>query len=511
MTNSSSRREFLRLSAGFSALGAGAPLALQFAAAGSAAAQTASDYRALICIFMQGGQDSNNMVLATDTDSWGRYTSARNTGAAPIALPPPGALPVAVPPGTRKTRPEHWGGVLPIVPRTPQPIPPGTNATNRTFALHPMLAPVVPLFQQNRLAVLANVGMLVQPTTKAQYRARSVPLPGQLFSHNDQQSSWQSGATEGAQNGWGGRIADMVAGMNGDRTVFTAISADGNAVFLAGDQVTQYAVNNDGAPGVSINNISGGAIFGSNAASTALNNIIRSTTGVSNLSKDYADVVVRSIGAATTINGAVGSAASAAVARPPAHVNPIDGQTYRNVLTEQLFTVLKLIAAAPTLGVRRQVFFVQLGNFDTHQNQNLNEPDNLSKVAEALVYLDAQLASMGGVDMRSRVTAFTASDFSRTFTTNGSGTDHAWGGHHFIWGGAVNGGDIYGQYPTLGIDRPGFYNPDIDENNMIPTTSVDQYGATLARWFGVGNTDLTTIFPRLGNFPAGLPAFLQGV
>ena len=316
MTNSSSRREFLRLSAGFSALGAGAPLALQFAAAGSAAAQTASDYRALICIFMQGGQDSNNMVLATDADSWGRYTSARNTGAAPIALPPPGALPVAVPPGTRKTRPEHWGGVLPIVPRTPQLIPPGTNATNRTFALHPMLAPVVPLFQQNRLAVLANVGMLVQPTTKAQYRARSVPLPGQLFSHNDQQSSWQSGATEGAQNGWGGRIADMVAGMNGDRTVFTAISADGNAVFLAGDQVTQYAVNNDGAPGVSINNISGGAIFGSNAASTALNNIIRSTTGVSNLSKDYADVVVRSIGAATTINGAVGSAASAAVARP---------------------------------------------------------------------------------------------------------------------------------------------------------------------------------------------------
>ena len=192
-------------------------------------------------------------------------------------------------------------------------------------------------------------------------------------------------------------------------------------------------------------------------------------------------------------------------------MNPIDGQTYRNVLTEQLFTVLKLIAAAPTLGVRRQVFFVQLGNFDTHQNQNLNEPDNLAKVAEALVYLDAQLASMGGVDMRSRVTAFTASDFSRTFTTNGSGTDHAWGGHHFIWGGAVNGGDIYGQYPTLGIDRPGFYNPDIDENNMIPTTSVDQYGATLGRWFGVGSTDLTTIFPRLGNFPAGLPAFLPSV
>ncbi len=225
MTNSSSRREFLRLSAGFSILGAGAPLALQLAAAGSAAAQTADDYRALICIFLAGGQDSNNMVLATDPDNWARYNQARNTGASPIALKAPG---VAPDPRAGIATPARWGGVLPITPTTPQITPGDANESIRTFGLHPMLAPVRDLFVQKRVAVLANVGMLIEPVTREQYERRSVEIPKQLFSHNDQQSSWQAGAAEGAQSGWGGRLADMVRGMNGTKTVFTAISAAGS-------------------------------------------------------------------------------------------------------------------------------------------------------------------------------------------------------------------------------------------------------------------------------------------
>ena len=496
MTNSSSRREFLRLSAGFSILGAGAPLALQLAAAGSAAAQTADDYRALICIFLAGGQDSNNMVLATDPDSWARYNQARNTGASPIALKAPG---VAPDPRAGIATPARWGGVLPITPTTPQITPGDANESIRTFGLHPMLAPVRDLFVQKRVAVLANVGMLIEPVTREQYERRSVEIPKQLFSHNDQQSSWQAGAAEGAQSGWGGRLADMVRGMNGTKTVFTAISAAGNAVYLSGEHITQYAVNTNGAPGVSINNLTSGSLFGSTTAKSSLDAIIRNP-GTSNFSKIYSDVVVRSVGAASAINAGVKN-----VAAPPVYTNPLDPYGAGNPLTPQIQTVMKIIAGARAMGIRRQVFFVQLGGFDTHNNQNGTEPENLARVAHAIQYLDVALSNVNGVDMRSNVTAFTASDFSRTFATNGTGTDHAWGGHHFIWGGAVNGGDMFGQYPTLGLDDAGrrFRNPNMSDGHMIPTTSVDQYGATLGRWFGVEANDLSTVFPNLANFDSG--------
>ncbi|WP_293469826.1 DUF1501 domain-containing protein, partial [Phenylobacterium sp.] len=219
------RRHLLRLGGAFSALGVGAPFALQLAAAGSAAGQSAPDYKALVCVFLYGGNDSHNTVLATDADSWGRYFAARNTGADPIALMPPGTA--ATPVGqtsavtgrvAQADSPEAWGGVLPIAPRTAQAIPAGTNASSRTFALHPFLGPLQSLFNQGRLAVLANVGTLVQPTTKAQYQAKSVTLPTSLFSHNDQQSTWQALSTEGARTGWGGRFADLTASMNGNNT-----------------------------------------------------------------------------------------------------------------------------------------------------------------------------------------------------------------------------------------------------------------------------------------------------
>ena len=231
------RRHLLKVGGAFSALGVGAPFALQLAAAGSAAGQSAPDYKALVCVFLFGGNDAHNMVLATDTDSWTRYFNTRNTGTEPIALMPVGAAPTPVGQTSAVTgrvadaaSPEAWGGVLPITPRTPQPVPEGTSASSRTFALHPFLGPLQGLFGQNRLAILANVGALIQPTTKAQYQSRSVALPTSLFSHNDQQSTWQALSTEGARTGWGGRFADLVASMNGGNTLFTAVSTAANPV-----------------------------------------------------------------------------------------------------------------------------------------------------------------------------------------------------------------------------------------------------------------------------------------
>ena len=516
MTDSSSRREFLRWSAGFSVLGAAGPLALQLTAAGNAAAVTAPDYKALVCLFMQGGQDSNNMVLATDPDSFGRYTSARNTGSDPIALMAPGTAPISVPPGARKNTPAMWGGVLPIVPDTVQAIPAGTNVTGpRTFAIHPLMGEALPLFRQGRLAVLANVGTLITPTTKAQFNSKSVPIPQALGSHNDQQSAWQSGAIDGAQTGWGGRLADIVASQNGTQAIFTSVSADGNAVFLSGDAVNQYQINTDlSAPAISIRGISG-KLFGSSAGATAFKNIIQDTGAGSSFANDYATTVQRSIAAAAVLNSNFKTPGTVLAA--PVYNEPIQGFQDVNPWTTQLNTVAQMIAAAPGMGIKRQVFFLRLDQHDTHDTQNPREAVNLTRLAQALAYFDQALAAMpqgnvGGVaqfvDMRANVTTFTAADFSRGFATNGTGTDHAWGGHHLIMGGAVKGRDIYGQYPTLGIDRPGFDNPDIVGNNMLPTTSVDQYGATLGRWFGVPDASLFTIFPNLNHYATPFLGFL---
>ncbi|MBU1374602.1 MAG: DUF1501 domain-containing protein [Alphaproteobacteria bacterium] len=507
MSRTMDRRHMLRLGGAFSMLGTAAPFALQLAAAGSAASQSAPDYKALVCLFLFGGNDSHNMVLATDQDSWGRYFSARNTGADPIALMPVGTAATPVGQTSAVTgrvatanSPEAWGGVLPITPRTAQAIPAGTNASTRTFGLHPFMAPMQTLFSQGRLAVMANVGTLIQPTTKAQYQARSVPLPASLFSHNDQQSTWQAMSTEGARTGWGGRFADLMTGMNGQNTLFTAVSAAGNAVFLSGQSVVQYQLSTGAQPAVVINGQSGTSLFGSTLAPSRVRDLVTDTDLTSNFAADYSTVVSRSIGAATSINSAFTQATVTSVATAPAYTNAQTGRVETNSLALQLQTVARMIAASASLGVRRQVFFVSLGGWDTHDFQNTTQPNLLAKVAHAMSYFDGALANIGGLDRRNQVTTFTASDFARTFTTNGDGTDHAWGAHHFVMGGAVRGGDVYGQYPTLGADVAGFNNPDNINNVTIPTTSVDQYGATLGRWFGVSDSDIDVIFPRLGNF-----------
>ena len=514
MTHSSSppssgidRRHLLRVGGALSILGSAAPFALQLAAAGSAAGQQAPDYKALVCVFLYGGNDGHNTVLATDGDSFGRYFAARNTGADPIALMPAGTAPTPVgqtSPVTGRVAtlrtPEAWGGPLPLVPATAQRVPAGTNATSRTFGFHPFLGPVKSLFDQRRLAVLANVGPLIQPITKAQYVAKSVPIPANLFSHNDQQSTWQANAIEGAQNGWGGRMGDMLASMNGSSTLFTAVSVSGNAVFLSGQSIIQYQLSTAAAPAVTITGAQGASLFGSNIGPARVSDLITDTNLTSNFASDYSGIVARSVGATATVNSAFTQPIVSGVAAPGPYTNPITGTVQTNSLALQLATVARMVAASTTLGVKRQVFFVSIGGFDTHDVQNVTQPNLLAQLAHALNYFDTALSNIGGVDRRSSVTTFTASDFSRSFTTNGDGTDHAWGNHHLIMGGAVRGGDMYGQYPTLGVDLGSFSNPDAIGNAQIPTSSVDQYAATLGSWFGVSPAALDLIFPNLKNF-----------
>lgn len=504
-----SRRHFLRATG---AVAVAAPVAtafgMQLAAFGSATSQVASaSYKAVVCIFQLGGNDSNNTVLASDTDSWSRYWTARNTGADPIALMPVGTAPVAVGATSAVTgrvsalgKPEAWGGILPIVPKTAQAVPAGTNASTRTFGLHPMLAPMLPLYTQGRLAVIANVGSLVEPITKSQFQAKSKRTPVNLFSHNDQQAVWQSGLSEGVRKGWGGQFGDLLASGNGTNGLYTAMSTAGNTVFLAGQNITQYQVSTGATPAVRINGAVGTSLFGSSIAPARMTEIIQDTGFSANMGSDYGAVVRRSMGAATALNAAAAGAMVTAIPPPPVYTNPITGNVETNSLSVQLQTVARMIASAPALGLTRQVFFVAMGGHDNHDFQNTAQPNNLSKLAHALATFDATLANIGGVDMRSSVTSFTASDFSRTFNTNGDGTDHAWGGHQFVMGGAVKGGDIYGQYPTLGVDLAAFRNPDMINGYMVPTTSVDQFGATIGAWFGVSNTDLNVIFPNLRNF-----------
>jgi len=507
-----SRRHLLKMMAAAAPLGVAAPFALQMATLGSAAAQSAPNgYKALVCIFLFGGNDSHNMVLATDTDSWGRYFLSRNTGNDPIALMPPGTPPAAVgsvSPVTARTvtrsTPEFLGGVLPIAPQTPNPVPAGTSASTRTFGLHPALAPLVQgaasPWAAGRLAVLANVGPLITPTTKSQYVARSVPLPLNLMSHNDQQSIWQSGAAEGAQRGWGGLMADTMLAQNGTGAVFTAVSANGNAVFLSGATAVQYQISTTAQPAIQPTAAAAGALYGSAVAAQALSESIRDASGLSLFAQDHADMTRRAMDSAQALNTAFASAAAAAIPAPAPYVNPVTGLAEANTLATQLMTVARSVAAAPVLGVTRQVFFVGLGGFDTHDLQNPTHTNLMGKLAHAMAYFDGVLGNIGGLNMRGGVTTFTMSDFSRTFTSNGDGTDHAWGGHQFIMGGAVRGRDMYGQFPTVGVDRTGFSNPDMSGNILVPTTSVYQMGATLGRWFGLSDAQLLTIFPNLGNF-----------
>ena len=463
----SSRRRFLGnmlAVAGGSAL----PFTLNLAAMGTAAAQTASDYKALVCLYLAGGNDPFNTLLATDSTSWNEYTRIRNVGGSTdsIALPAVGTA----------------GGVLPITPITSQ--------AGRSFALNPNLQPLKELFDAGRLGILTNVGTLIQPTTKAQFLANSVPLPPRLFSHNDQMATWQSLQPEGTQIGWGGRMADMMMSANGNAT-FTSISNAGNAVFLSGRSARQFQIS-----GTSMSPIANldGTLYGTSAGANPLRAII--TGDQSNLfQKEHAAVVRNAVAAQAALASAM-PAAGSGVPNPTMYINPATGVAAVNPLAVQLQTIARIIAGRNGLGVKRQVFYVSLTGFDTHDLQKSRHADLMAKLAHAMAYFDSAMASLQGTDMRKQVTLFTASDFGRTFASNGDGTDHGWGSHHFMMGGAVKGQNIYGTLPVTGLG----HSLDVGSGALLPHYSVEQYAATLATWFGLSSSQLIDVFPNLVNF-----------
>jgi uncharacterized protein (DUF1501 family) len=451
------RRKFLKsVGVGAAGLGAWSDLA-RIAAAASLAAPSAAgeDYRALVCVFMFGGNDANNMVIPTTGPEYLQYASGRTST---LAL--------------------AQGTLLPLTVR---------NTPGRTFALHPAMAGLQGLFNQGKAAIVANVGPLLAPTSRPDFQARRVPIPMDLQSHSDQQAQWQSSISDGApRSGWGGRIADLVKAANGASQSSTLISVSGNNLFQVGATLSSFKVS----PG---NHFGFDFYQGPNstdALSKAITGVLAASGG-NVLDGAWKDVIARAIENQRVL-------ATALAAAPP-----FTTQFPGSGIASQMQMIARLISVRRALGVKRQVYFASLGGFDTHGEDQLDDQNRLlGEVSAAMTAFHAATVELNCSEL---VTAFTASDFNRTFPSNGKGSDHAWGSHHFVAGGAVNGGTIVGNFPTLVRGGP----DDAGTGGMwIPSVSVDQYSATLAAWFGVAGGEMPMIFPNLARFGAANLGFM---
>jgi uncharacterized protein (DUF1501 family) len=443
------RRAFLQQSLALSSVGLAA--GLPNIGLSQAMAQAApNDYKALVCVFLFGGNDGNNILVPLDNTGWNQYTTVRTAAS-----------------GIQHTR----DTLLPIA------------TTQGSFGLHPAMAAMQGLYNDKRLAFLANVGTLVAPTTKADYQAGR-NRPNSLFSHSDQQLQWQSTISNDlARSGWGGRMADRVAALNAGATYPTVTSLAGTNLFSMGDQTRPLT-----SPTNASFQLAG---FANNAAGNARLAALRDLMSDAEFN--------------TFVNAA--NVTSAQAINLSGIVNPILSTTTSTVrdlfpaaitgtsIGNQLFTVAKMIEARATIGLKRQIFFVSIGGFDTHTGQ-VNAHANLwGQISPALKAFYDATARMG---VANNVTTFSLTDFGRTFRpAAGGGTDHAWGNHTFMMGGAVKGGEMYGRYPTLVLQGP---DDVASEGRWLPSTSVDQYGATLASWFGVPTADLAKVFPYINRF-----------
>ncbi len=457
------RRAFLRRSGQLALTGTALPFALNLAAIGEAAAFDATDYKALVCIFFYGGNDYANTVVTYDDPSYNLYSTIRGGGAGQTA-----------------------GGIaLAKAALTPTLLNPTTALPGgRQYALHPSMTALAGLFNSGKAAVQLNVGPLVVPLTKTQYNTgdrTNFPLPPKLFSHNDQQSIWQSSSPEGSTIGWGGNLGDLA--MSGNTTsTFTCINMSGNAVFLSGDQALSYQVSTSGA--VAINGVKGN-LYGSSAVRAAMTSLIQQPrTHI--LENEYNKVTARAIGAESQITAGL-SGVTLATTFPPGS------------LGDQLKMVARLIGARSSLGTKRQVFMVSIGGFDLHDNLIAQHPALLGSVSDAMAAFYNATVELG---VASKVTAFTASDFGRTLQSNGDGSDHGWGSHHFVVGGAVKGKAFYGTAPAVSLGNTAAPEDQghVGQGRLLPTTSVDQYAATMANWFGVADAELSGILPNLRHF-----------
>ncbi|MES1157171.1 MAG: DUF1501 domain-containing protein [Alphaproteobacteria bacterium] len=454
------RRLLLQRAAALGGLGVAGPLALNLAAMGEAAAFDNSDYKAIVCVFLYGGNDFGNTVIPYDLPNYDLYSAIRGGGAG------------------RTRGGIAWGhndlDATALTPVAPQSLTDGIQ-----YALAPNLVQMKNLFNAGKAAIQLNVGPLIVPLTLAQYNSSNrnlYPLPPKLFSHNDQQSVWQALNSEGATVGWGGRFGDMALSSNGN-ALLTCISASGNAVFVSGQTALQYQTSPNGA--IAINALQNPP-WGSTQIRDALQSIITATS--TNVMEDEFTIVTRrSIQYEGIVNGAL------------ANVNPTTAFDSANPLAGQLKIVARLIGARDQLGMKRQVFFVSLGGFDNHNSLMLDHPGLMAKLDSAVASFYQATVELGVAD---KVTLFTASDFGRTLASNADGSDHGWGGHHFVVGGAVNGGRYYGIAPHVSLES----DDQVGQGRLLPSTSVDQFAATLARWFGVSTTELPTILPNIVNF-----------
>jgi len=453
------RRSFMKRAAAMAA-GLAASGDVPFNLAAMAAASTlraspVSDYKALVCVFLFGGNDGNNTVIPYGASDHAVYASGRGS----LAI---GRDELAA------TR---------IAP---------TNTGGREFALHPSMTRLATVFGNGKAAVIANVGPLVQPITKQQWDQSSVPVPPNLFSHSDQQSQWQIGTVDSAvRTGWGGRLVDVFYSQNAT-AIASCISTAGRSTFLGGQSATGFSISSNGRFGFDF--------YESDASTDPVSVGFREilTTARAHLFEQaFVDTLKGSIETQRLFDQAINDAPALATAFP------------QTGLGDQLSTVARMIAARAALGVKRQAFFVTLGGFDTHGgDQPQQQAGLLEEVSEAIgAFYDASI-EMG---VANQVTTFTQSDFCRDYPANGNGgSDHGWGNHHLVVGGAVAGKKLYGTFPTLAVNGP----DDSGGGRWIPTTSVDQYSATMARWFGVTASDLPLVAPNIGRFASADLGFL---
>lgn len=404
------------------------------------------NYKALVCLMLGGGNDSFNMLMPKGNNEHSEYATTRSN----LAIP--------------------QNDILQINP---------TTTDGRLFGVHPSMPDMRQLFENGNLAFLANVGTLIEPSTKTDIQNHVVKTPLGLFSHSDQIQQWQTGRPHERTNiGWGGKIADLVQSMNSNQNISMNISLRGSNIFQRGDQIIPYAISNQGSVG--INGYGGTNLFNS-LRTEALNSM---------LERDYQDIFKN------TYKNTIKSSNEANLEFQSAIDAVSDFSTsmpeYNN-LAKQFRMVAKTIAARDTLGFSRQIFFVQLGGWDHHDELLINQAGKLAQVNEALKYFNDLMTELNTNDC---VTTFSVSDFARTLTSNGNGTDHAWGGNAFMMGGAVNGKEIYGDYPVLALNS----DADLQDGVMIPTTAADLYMAELALWFGVPASELSTVLPNISNF-----------
>ena len=477
------RREFIRQAA-CAAVGTAALTAairdLRFMNA-AVAQSNISDYKALVCIFMAGGNDSNNLIIPTITSEYNNYAAIRT----PVLAVPQSAL-------------------LPVSP---------LNSDGHSYGFHPGCPELQTLFGEGKLAPLFNTGTLVFPLTRAQYQGGILSKPPQLFSHADQVTQWQTSIPDRAPlTGWGGRCADLLAAVQPGAPISLSVSLAGANTFEVGNTVSQYSVSTSGA--IALSGLTAGPRL------YALTNILGlSYTNMQ--AQAYANVAAHAINTGSVLNNAITatSAANYWTVPFPATITPPTGtSSFNSSLSPQLKMIARLIEAGSRsvanggFGMKRQIFFCQVGGYDLHTGQTKvsgGVPDTtqgshtnlLSEISQCMMAFQRAMEQLG---LAGNVTAFTSSDFGRTFPSNGQGSDHGWGSHHLILGGAVRGQRTYGKFPTLAINGP----DDTSTGRWIPTTAIDQYFATIAAWFGVDSGNLATVFPNLGRFSTPNLGFL---